>query len=75
MARPVKRKPKWVPAPPAPTTPVLFTSEYDWIELSASVTKEEFIAEMNRMGKDGWRAFHITDHGGMTRIWLVRLHD
>ena len=82
VAKPTKRKRKiktdWVERVTPPTPPpsrVLFTSEYEWMELSTSVTKEEFLAEMNRMGKEGWRAFHITDHGGMTRSWFVKLRD
>ena len=47
--------------------------EYDWIELSASVPKNEFIAEMNRMGKDAWSFLAVSEHGGMTRVWFTRL--
>ena len=75
MAKKAKPKPKaYTPRKPRGEIPAPIPEvyEYDYIELSATISKDEIIKSLNDMGDKGWRFMEITEQGGLYRIWFVR---
>jgi len=66
-----KAKPKLKTHKPRETIPVP-GYEYDYIELSATISKDEIIQSLNDMGDKGWQFMEITEGGGLYRIWFSR---
>lgn len=72
MVKKARPKPRgFKPRAEIPPPPVA-GFEYDYIELNATISKDDIIKALNDMGDQGWRFMEITEQGGLYRIWFVR---
>lgn len=71
MVKKSKPKPKAKPVP-RPKPELVPGYEYTYIEVGTSLTKDEIVIEVNRMGAQGWKFVQAEHAGGMYRIWLER---